>query len=204
MIAHDLWTIQIPVLEKVIRTVLVYAGLAVLLRVGGKRGVAQLNSFDLVVMLLLSNVVQNAVIGNDNSLSGGLLGAAVLMAINSITVRAVNRHPRLIRLFEGDETVLVQDGHPLQRAIRRLGLRISDVAAALRHQGAANVEEVELASLAPGGSIVVTLKPEAQDVTIADLRQAHHALLAEIRQEIQVAVQAIERRTAAAPPDGPD
>lgn len=196
MIAHDLWTIQIPVLEKVLRTVLVYGGLAVLLRVGGKRGLAQLNSFDLVVMMLLSNVVQNAIIGNDNSLAGGLLGAAMLIAVNSLTVRAVNRHPALIRIFEGDETVLVQDGHPLQRAIRRLGLRISDVAAALRHQGAGTVEEVQTATLAPGGSVVVTLKPEAQDVTVAHLQEAHHALLEEIRQEINTAITAMERRLA--------
>jgi len=68
----DLWQVQIPLVEKVLRTVLVYGGLALLLRLAGKRDLAQLNSFDLVVMLLLSNVVQNAVIGNDNSVSDQL------------------------------------------------------------------------------------------------------------------------------------
>lgn len=190
MIWHDLWTIQIPVLEKVLRTVLVYGGLAILLRVGGKRGLAQLNTFDLVVMLLLSNVVQNAIIGSDNSLSGGLLGAAVLVAVNSVTVRVMNRHPLLERIFEGRSTVIVEHGSPIQRAIKGLGLRIADVAAAIRHQGASTLEEVDRATLAPGGSIVVTLKQDAQDVTIGHLRIAHEELLAELRREIHTALAA--------------
>jgi hypothetical protein len=76
----DLWRLGVPVAEKVVRIVLVYGGLAVLLRVAGKRNLAQLNSFDLVVVLLLSNVVQNAIIGPDNSLTGGLLGAEVTLS----------------------------------------------------------------------------------------------------------------------------
>src|SRR6266511_5215762 len=101
----DLWTLGVPVAEKVVRTVLVYGGLAVLLRVAGKRNLAQLNSFDLVVVLLLSNVVQNAIIGPDDSLTGGLLGAAVLVAVNASVVRGVARAPRLSRWFEGSPTV---------------------------------------------------------------------------------------------------
>ena len=83
----ELWTIGIPAADKVVRTVLVYVGLAVLLRLAGKRNLAQLNSFDLVVVLLLSNVVQNALIGPDNSLTGALLGAVVLLAVNAVVVR---------------------------------------------------------------------------------------------------------------------
>src|SRR5881409_226812 len=126
---HALTHLDLSWLEKTIRTVAVYAAIAVLLRVAGKRDLAQLNSFDLVVMLLLSNVVQNAVIGNDNSLSGGLLGAAILVAVNGVTVRFFNLHPRLLRIFEGTETVVIENGRPAVRAIRRLGLRLSDVAA---------------------------------------------------------------------------
>src|SRR3954451_20041561 len=100
----------IPLTEKVLRTVVVYGGLAVLLRLGGKRDLAQLNTFDLMVMLLLSNGVQNAVIGNDDSLTGGLIGAAILVLLNSFIVRASNRNPRLTALFEGTPTVLVNDG----------------------------------------------------------------------------------------------
>ncbi len=179
----DLFHIQIPVLEKVLRTVGVYAGMAILLRLAGKRDLAQLNTFDLVVMLLLSNVVQNSIIGNDNSLVGGLLGAAVLLAVNAVVVRVANRHPRLTAIFEGQPTDLVIDGEPVGN-LRRLGLRGADVAAALRHQGASDITEVRRASLEPGGSIVVDLKGQAKDVTVSDLAADHVALVAELRAEI--------------------
>jgi uncharacterized membrane protein YcaP (DUF421 family) len=179
----DLFHIQIPVLEKVLRTVLVYAGLAILLRLAGKRDLAQLNTFDLVVMLLLSNVVQNSIIGNDNSLVGGLLGAAVLLAVNAVVVRVANRHPRLTKIFEGQPTDLVIDGKPVGN-LRRLGLRRADVAVALRHQGAGDITEVQRATLEPGGSIVVDLKKQASDATVSDLARDHAELLAELRAEI--------------------
>ena len=104
----DLFQIQIPILEKVLRTVGVYVGMAILLRLAGKRDLAELNTFDLVVMLLLSNVVQNSIIGNDNSLLGGLLGAAVLLAVNAIIVRLAARYTWIAHLFEGKPTDLVR------------------------------------------------------------------------------------------------
>jgi uncharacterized membrane protein YcaP (DUF421 family) len=183
----DMFSLQLPALEKVLRTVLVYSGLAVLLRLAGKRDLAQLNTFDLVVMLLLSNVVQNAVIGNDNSLSGGLLGAAVLISVNAVWVRVINRRATLTTLFEGTPTVLVKDGK-VTTNLHRLGLRRADVVVALRHQGAASVDEVAQASLEPGGSIVVDLKPDARDVTVGDFRAGESdqaALIAELRDEIR-------------------
>lgn len=197
MIWTDLFTVQIPLLEKVIRTVGVYAGLAVLLRVGGKRELAQLNSFDLVVVLLLSNIVQNAVIGNDQSLAGGLLGAVVLVAVNSATVRLVNRYPALNRIFEGTPTLLIAKGQLLRDKIRGVGLREADIAVALRRQGAADVHEVEEATLAPGGSIVVTLKDEAQDITRADLQRAHQVLVTDLRGELDASLSALEQRLTA-------
>ncbi|MCC3313818.1 DUF421 domain-containing protein [Nocardia africana] len=184
MIWHDLWNIQIPPLEKLLRTVLVYGGLAVLLRLGGKRDLAQFNSFDLVVMLLLANVVQNAVIGNDNSLSGGLLGAAILIGLNAIVVRAVNIHPLLVRLFEGRPTTLVRNGRAIPKALTRLGLRRADVAAACRRQGADDIGEISDATLFPGGALVVTLDKAHRDATITDLRNEHDRLLAQIRTEL--------------------
>lgn len=181
---HDLWSFQIPPAEKLLRTVLVYIGLAVLLRLGGKRDLAQLNSFDLVVMLLLSNVVQNAVIGNDNSLSGGLLGAGILVALNAVMVRLVNRYPRLVRIFEGRSTTLIRDGHVIQKALHRLGLRRADVVAACRRQGADSITEVADATLSPGGALVVTLDESHRNATIADLRRENERLLTQIRGEI--------------------
>jgi len=173
----------IPVGEKIIRTVAVYAGIAILLRLGGKRDVAQLNTFDLVVMLLLSNVVQNAVIGNDLSLSGGLIGAAVLIALNTIVVRVSGRSDRAIALFEGTPTTLIRDGAYDEAALNHEGLRRADVDLAIRRQGAQSVAEVDDAVLAPGGSVLVTLRPEAQQATrgdVAALRDAIAALDAKI------------------------
>jgi uncharacterized membrane protein YcaP (DUF421 family) len=159
----------VPLTEKVIRTVAVYVALAVLLRLAGKRDLAQLNSFDLVVMLLLSNVVQNAVIGNDNSLTGGLFGAAVLVAVNAVVVRASAASPRLAHVFEGHETVLVDDGQYDDRALRHEGLRRADLDAGLKRQGATDVTQVERATLGTGGAIVVELRPEAAPATKADV-----------------------------------
>lgn len=165
----DLWTLGIPVLEKVIRTVVVYASMAALLRVAGKRNLAQLNSFDLVVVLLLSNVVQNAIIGPDDSLTGGLVGAAALLAVNAAVVRTVNRSEAAVRLFEGSDVPLVKDGRVVESALRREGLRRADVEAALRAQNADGAADVAEASLSPGGSIVVWLKPNRMAATKDDL-----------------------------------
>jgi uncharacterized membrane protein YcaP (DUF421 family) len=168
-IPHDLFTMGIPLAEKVLRTFAVYGGLLLLLRLAGKRDLAQLNTFDLVVLLLLSNVVQNAVIGNDNSLSGGLIGAAALIAVNSVLVRGVQHSDRAVALLEGSPTVLVEDGEVDAPVVRRLGLRRSDVLVALHRQGASSVDDVQRATLEAGGDIVVELRPEAQTATRADV-----------------------------------
>jgi len=128
----DVWTLDVPAGEKVLRTLAVYAALALLLRVAGKRNLAHLNSFDLVVVLLLSNVVQDALIGPDDSVTGGLLAAAVLVAANAVVVRIVSRSERAVRLFEGSDVPLIRDGRFLDRFLRREGLRRADVEAALR------------------------------------------------------------------------
>ncbi len=166
---NDLLTLGISAPEKILRTIAVYVGLALLLRLAGKRDLAQLNSFDLVVMLLLSNVVQNAVIGPDNSLVGGLLGAAVLVGFNAAMVRLSLRSDRLFRLMEGTATVLARDGRWDTAALRREGLRQSDVDAALRRQNANDVGDVRTVSLEPGGAVVATVAPGQQAATKADV-----------------------------------
>src|SRR3989449_4413069 len=101
---------QFPSLgEKMLRPMIVYAFLVIVLRIFGKRELAQLNPFDLVVLLSLSNTVQNAIIGNDNSLSGGLLGALSLLSVNYLVVRFLFRHRRLDQLCEGKPTLLVEN-----------------------------------------------------------------------------------------------
>lgn len=178
-IGKDLW-VGIPIVEKVIRTVSVYFGLVILLRLGGKRDLAQLNSFDLVVLLLLSNVVQNAVIGNDTSLSGGLLGAAVLVAVNGVVVRVARASERGIRLFEGTPVTIVKDGELVRPALRRLGLQRYDVVQAVRRQGADSLDEAGSAVLAPGGAILVDLKPEEENAKVRDLEALESRLNARL------------------------
>jgi uncharacterized membrane protein YcaP (DUF421 family) len=169
VMTHALTHMDLSWLEKTIRTVAVYAAIAILLRVAGKRDLAQLNTFDLVVMLLLSNVVQNAVIGNDTSLVGGVFAAAVLVAVNAVVVRVVAADHRAERVFEGTPTLLVDDGHYVDSALKREGLRRADVDAAIRRQGANDETEVERATIGTGGALVVQLKAEAQAATKADV-----------------------------------
>ena len=108
---HDMMVSGIPLAEKVIRTVAVYGFLIAGLRLFGKRELGQLNPLDFIVLLLLSNTVQNAIIGNDNSLAGGLIGAGVLFVINDVLVRYSYRYPKLRRLIEGRAEDLIKDGH---------------------------------------------------------------------------------------------
>ena len=173
---HDLTHIDVSLTEKAIRTVAVYLAIAVLLRIAGKRDLAQLNTFDLVVVLLLSNVVQNAIIGPDNSLLGGLFGAAILLAINGVLVRLSFASNTFARLFEGTDTIVVANGRYDQRALAHEGLRRADLLAALKRQGAMDVSEVAQATLGAGGAIVVELKPESAPATKADVAAVAAAL----------------------------
>jgi uncharacterized membrane protein YcaP (DUF421 family) len=165
---NDLVVTGIPLLEKVLRTVLVYVAIAALLRLVGKRNLAQLNTFDLVVVLLLSNVVQNAIIGPDNSLLGGLVGAAVLLGINAGVVRLAARSERLSRWIDGTPTVIVRDGAYDDAALRRMALRHNDVEEALLKQGA-HVADVQQAELDPNGAITFDFRPGAEPATRADI-----------------------------------
>jgi uncharacterized membrane protein YcaP (DUF421 family) len=173
---NDLVHLGVSVPDKVIRTVVVYLALIVLLRLAGKRDLAQLNSFDLIVVLLLSNVVQNAVIGPDNSLLGGLIGAAVLIAANAFLVRIVRPHEKVAALMEGTTTVLAQAGRWLPQALRHEGVRQTDMEAALRRQNAYSVDDVDEVRLEPGGTIVVDLRPDLVSATKADVRRIEDKL----------------------------
>ena len=157
--------------EKILRTTVVYLAIVVLLRIFGKRELAQLNSFDLVVLLLLSNVVQNAIIGPDTRSGVGLLGAATLLFLNMIVVRVVKRWPTLDRLFEGRKNAIVTDGKYDEKELARLGLRHGDVETAIRRQGASSVAEVERASIYPGGAIVVQLNRADENATRGDIER---------------------------------
>jgi uncharacterized membrane protein YcaP (DUF421 family) len=175
-IARRLLSTEVPVTEKILRTVAVYGALLLLLRLGGKKTAAQLNSFDLVVLLLISNVVQNAIIGPDNSLIGGLIGASVLVVANDVISRFARRNDAIDRALEGTETRLVEDGRFLDRELRRLGIRQADLEAALRRSGAGNVLQVKEADLYPSGAIVVDLRPEARGASNDDVDRIERKL----------------------------
>jgi uncharacterized membrane protein YcaP (DUF421 family) len=150
---QDMFALGVPLAEKILRPVLVYAFLIVALRLAGKRELAQLNPFDLVVLLTLSNTVQNAIIGNDNSLSGGLIGATTLLLVNYVLVRFVSRHESLERLVEGDPDVLIENGRIKHDCLQREAITEFELLGAAHKQGFASLDEIDRAVLEPSGSI---------------------------------------------------
>lgn len=174
---HDLGSMDISFWDKVIRTVAVYLALAILLRLAGKRDAAQLSSFDLVVMLLLSNVVQNAIIGPDNSLVGGLFGAAILIAFNGAFSRLAGFGP-LGPLLEGTPTRLVDQGRLLVMALRREGIRPHQLTSALRLHGVYDLSDVEEAAIQPSGALDIRLVERAEPATKADVDRVLQRLAA--------------------------
>ncbi len=158
--------------EKVVRTVCVYGGLLILLRVAGKRTLAQITAFDLVVLLLLSNVVQNAVIGNETSLTGGLFGAAVLIVGNYFLVRATYLHERVTRLLQGKEATLVEDGTLDQGQMQRQLITRAELEAALRRQGMGGIEDVATVKIEPEGTFTAIPKPKPGEPSLTELAAA--------------------------------
>ena len=150
-----LWLPEVAIWEKVLRSLVVYVFLLVAFRVTGKRQVGQLTPFDLVVLLIISNVVQNAVIGPDNSLGGGLLGAAVILLANYLVVEVAFRSRRARRLLEAKPTLLIHDGRILHANLASERVTLDDLHAALRRSGVATVEHVRVAVLEENGAISV-------------------------------------------------
>jgi uncharacterized membrane protein YcaP (DUF421 family) len=160
---HSMMDIGTPLLEKILRPILVYVFLIVGLRLAGKRELAQLNPFDLVVLLTLSNTVQNAIIGNDNSLSGGLIGAATLLLVNYLVVRFLFTHDKLDRLVEGEPDILVDQGVLQGDHLRRELLTKNELEVAAHRQGFGDLSEIERAVIEPGGSIFFRAKKPTPD-----------------------------------------
>jgi uncharacterized membrane protein YcaP (DUF421 family) len=152
---HNLFVPELSVAEKILRPVLVYLFLVVVVRLAGRRELAQLNSFDLIVLLMLANTVQNATIGNDNSMVGGLIGVTALLLANYLVVRFLYRHPRLDHLLEGGPTVLIRDGRVLPRNLAREAISEEELMEAIRKQGLGSAAEVADAVLETGGAISV-------------------------------------------------
>jgi uncharacterized membrane protein YcaP (DUF421 family) len=142
-------------LDIVIRTFAVYLVILLGLRLSGKREIGQMTVFDLVVLLLIANAVQNAMVGPDTSLTGGILAALVLLLVNVVVARMRLHWPRLRRLVEGTPTLLVLHGEIIPEHIRREGIDEETLLAALREHGIAEVSGVDMAVLEIDGSISV-------------------------------------------------
>jgi uncharacterized membrane protein YcaP (DUF421 family) len=175
-VIHHLVHLGISPAEKAVRTAAVYLVLLLLLHLAGKRELAQLNSFDLVVLLLLSNVVQNAIIGTDDSLLGGLLGAAILLAINFLLVRFAFMSPKFGKALQGGPTTVFEDGRLDERALRGLALTREELVAALRRQGL-ELDDVERVTLEPEGTFNATPKPKP---TLDDVMRKLNAIEARL------------------------
>jgi uncharacterized membrane protein YcaP (DUF421 family) len=174
LVSQDMWKaifdLGAPGAEKVLRPVIMYVFLVALLRVFGKRELAQLNPFDLVVLLSLSNTVQNAIIGNDNSLTGGLIGAFALVALNYLVVRFLFRHRRLDEILEGEPTVLIEKGQVVEKGLASELLTRPELLTVLHRQGFSSAEEIEECVLEPGGTFAVRRKePPAAELEHREL-----------------------------------
>ena len=170
MVWSDLLVPGVPLVEKVVRPLIVYAFLIVGLRLAGKRELAQLNPFDLVVLLTISNTVQNAIIGNDNSVTGGIIGAATLLAVNYGVVRFLYTHERIDRLVEGDCDVLIENGVIRKDRLDHELITIAQLEAAAHKQGLDGLDDVERCVLEPGGTFAFSAKkPTVETVRQSEL-----------------------------------
>jgi uncharacterized membrane protein YcaP (DUF421 family) len=166
----DMFQLKLPILEKIARPILVYFALIVLLRLFGKREMAQLNPFDLVVLLSVSNTVQNAIIGDDNSLSGGLIGALALFAINYLTVRFLFKHRNWHEALGGSPTHLIEHGRVNLGALAKELISEADLTVVAHRQGFDDLEDVEKCVLEPGGTFfMVGKKPGSDDLQHQEL-----------------------------------
>ena len=150
-------------LEKILRPMLVYVSLIFFLRLFGKRELAQLNPFDLVVLISLSNTVQNAIIGDDTSLSGGIVGAAALLGINYTMARFKFKSRKIEAFIEGTPRVLIENGKIDQSAVDRELMTKEDLDVIAHKQGFESVDEIEKCILDPNGSFLVEGKDDMKD-----------------------------------------
>jgi uncharacterized membrane protein YcaP (DUF421 family) len=164
----------IPIADKLLRTLVVYVFLLLVLRLFGKRELGQLNPFDLVVLLLLSNTVHNAIIGPDDTLSGGLIGAFALVVINWIVVRFLFRHPDLAKIVEGESDCLIDNGKILYERLKHETITVAEIELAARRQGFASLDDVEKARLEVGGALTFIAKHPTEE------EERHREVLARI------------------------
>ncbi|HEY4011077.1 MAG TPA: YetF domain-containing protein [Acidobacteriaceae bacterium] len=180
-LSADMFHLPVPIVEKILRPVIVYLCLIVFLRLFGKRELAQLNPFDLVVLLSLSNTVQNAMIGDDNSVTGGIIGALALLTINWLLMWLLYRAPKVNAALEGSASTLVSRGQVDQAAMRRESLTYEELISVLNKNGFNDPAEVDTCILEPNGTFYVKgRQPSSNQVERAELMSALDNLRAEV------------------------
>ena len=174
--------LHLSLLEKILRPIIVYIAIIIMLRIFGKRQLAQLNPFDLTVLLCLSNTLQNAIIGEDNSVTGGIVGAVSLLTINYFTVRFFFRHRSLDQIVSGLPTVLIEHGKLSHAALAKELLTESELTSAAHRQGFSNLKDVDRCVLEPGGVFFISSKDgNAQAKHQKELLNRLEGLSAQIR-----------------------
>jgi len=161
----DMFVLGLPIAEKILRPMVVYVFLVAGLRLAGKRELAQLNPFDLIVLLTLSNTLQNAIIGEDNSVTGGFIGAATLLLLNHLVVKFLYTHEKLDHLIEGEPDVLIEDGSIRMDRLKKELLTVAELEVAAHKQGFASLDDIERAVLDPEGNIVFFAKKPTPDTS---------------------------------------
>ena len=191
---HDMFAaLNVPIVEKMLRPIVIYFFLVVALRIFGKRELTNINPFDFVVLLMLSNTVQNAIIGDDNSVSGGLIGAVTLLATNYLVVRFIFKHRRLDQLVEGNPTTLVENGKICKEGLAKELLTEAELLTVAHRQGFGSIEEIEHCVLEPGGNFFVKGKTPGYE-------QLRHTEILETLEALKQQITALESgrsRTAA-------
>lgn len=188
-IFQNMFHMPLPILEKILRPMIVYLALIGFLRIFGKRELAQLNPFDLVVLLSLSNTVQNAMIGDDNSISGGVIGAFSLLAINWALTRVLFHAPKLNAAFQGSATTLITDGVVDYEALRSESLTEDELLSVLHKQSVDTFDEVRRCVLEPNGTFFVeVMKPSEEEEEVSEMLLAMRKLtedVAALREELR-------------------
>ena len=159
---HSMFYLPVPVAEKILRAAVIYAFLVIALRVGGKRELAQLSSLDFILLMAVANAVQNGIIGNDNSITGAVIAATTLFAVNELLNRAEYALPWLSTALEGTATYLIENGKPVGKALFRAGISLPELRAIARRQGYQDLSEVHTAILETNGTISMFKKGEPQ------------------------------------------
>src|SRR3989449_11045511 len=182
-----MFVLALPVLEKILRPVIVYFFLIIGRRLAGKRELAQLNPFDLVVLLTLSNTVQNAIIGEDNSVTGGIIGATALLVVNYLVVRFLYGHKRLDQIVEGQPALLIENGIVNERLLGKELITRAELEAAAHRQGFASIEEIECAVLEPGGTLsFLGKKPAPEEARHRELLERSEEHTSELQSRLHL------------------